>query len=135
MPDLDIDTLLHGLGGGAALAAAIALARLVVEFLIRRSDRGFDEDDRRRGHLRDAESRVERILQERLAQADRHLDRAAADVELERAQRASVERDYALLEQAHQLLQQHYAMLLREHRRAEGRPDHQDRTAARGASR
>jgi hypothetical protein len=121
MTDVDLDRVLHGLGGGAAVAAGLALVRLLLDFFVRRADRSSDQAERRRGQQRDAESRLERVLMDRLAQADRRLERCVADMEQARAQQAAIERDYALLEQAHSLLREQYALLTRERVQSEPR--------------
>ncbi|HEY0582841.1 MAG TPA: hypothetical protein VGE94_11710 [Chloroflexota bacterium] len=93
---MDNDTLLHSLAGGAIITAALTFARLLLEYGTRAHERRLEGDDRRRQHQRDAEARLERVLQDRLAEADRRLDR---------------------LQQAHELLVQQYAALQAEHER------------------
>ncbi|HEV7664412.1 MAG TPA: hypothetical protein VGQ62_12810 [Chloroflexota bacterium] len=93
---MDNDTLLHSLAGGAIITAAFTFARLLLEYGSRASDRRVEHDDRRHQQQRDAEARLERVLQDRLAEADRRLDR---------------------LQQAHELLVQQYACLQSDYER------------------
>ncbi len=58
---MDTDFWLHSLTGGALITAALTLARLILEYALRNQQR-------------DAESRLERILQDRLAEADRRYE-------------------------------------------------------------
>ena len=99
---MDSDFLWHTLGGGAVITAALTLARLLVE-----------RDDRRRGQQRDAEARLERILQDRLAECDRRLERSDADLRAERVHAASLEQELACLRQAYDVLTVEYANLVR----------------------
>src|SRR5437588_798757 len=64
---MDSDFLLHSLGGGAIIAAALTLARLLLDYGLRGGERRVEHDERRRVQQRDAEARLERILQDRLA--------------------------------------------------------------------
>jgi hypothetical protein len=66
---VDSDLLWHSLGGGAIITAALALARLLLE-----------QDERHRVQQHDAEARLERVLQDRLAEADRRLERCDAEL-------------------------------------------------------
>src|SRR5438552_2946346 len=77
---MDADTLWHSLGGGAIIAAALTLARLLLEYGFRGGDRRLDQADRLRGREQDAEARLERVLQDRLAQADRRIERFERDM-------------------------------------------------------
>src|SRR5215469_5083889 len=98
---MDSDFLWHTLGGGALITAALSLARLLVE-----------REDRRRGLQRDAEARLERILQDRLAECDRRLERSDADLRAERVKAASLEHELTCLRQAYDVLRVEYANLL-----------------------
>ncbi len=91
---MDADFLWHTIGGGAIIAAALTFARLLLEYTARGADRRQDRDDRRSAYQRDAEARLERVLQDRLAEADRRL-----------------EREHLLLMQAHELLKEQYIAL------------------------
>ena len=108
---MDSDSFWHSLGGGAIVAAALTLARLLVEHAIRGGERRLEHAERRRGQQRDAEARLERILQDRLADADRRLARYEQDVSAERVRCATLEYEHARLQHAHELLQQQYASL------------------------
>ena len=108
---MDSDFFWHSLGGGAIVAAALTLARLLLEYGLRRGERRLEHDERRRSQQRDAEARLERILQDRLADADRRLQRYEQDVASERVRCATLEVEYARLEHAHALLKEQYASL------------------------
>jgi len=108
---MDSDFFWHSLGGGAIVAAALTLARLLLEYGLRRGERRLEHDERRRSQQRDAEARLERILQDRLADADRRLQRYEQDVAAERVRCATLEVEYARLEHAHALLKEQYASL------------------------
>ena len=108
---MDSDSFWHSLGGGAIVAAALTLARLVIEYGFRRGERRLEHADRRQSQQRDAEARLERILQDRLADADRRLERYEQDVSAERVRCATLEHEHARLLLAHELLQQQYASL------------------------
>ena len=58
---MDTDFWLHSLTGGAIITATLTLARLVLEYALR-------------GQQRENELRIERILQDRLAEADRRYE-------------------------------------------------------------
>jgi hypothetical protein len=58
---MDSDFWLHSLTGGAIITATLTLARLVLEYTLRTQQH-------------DAETRLERILQDRLAEADRRYE-------------------------------------------------------------
>ncbi len=108
---MDSDFFWHSLGGGAIVAAALTLARLLLEYGFRGGERRLEHAERRRGQQRDAEARLERILQDRLADADRRLERYEQDVSAERVRCAALEHEHARLQHAHELLLQQYASL------------------------
>src|ERR1700704_3905140 len=115
---MDPDFFWHSLGGGAIVAAALPFGRLLLEYGSRGGERALEPADRRQSQQRDPEARLERILQDRLADADRRLERYEQDVSAERVRCATLEHEHArlqhaheLLEQAHELLQQQYASL------------------------
>ena len=58
---MNTDFWLHSLTGGAIITATLTLARLVLEYALR-------------GQQRDSDLRIERILQDRLAEADRRYE-------------------------------------------------------------
>src|SRR5256714_14023405 len=101
---MDSDFLLHSLGGGAIIAAALTLARLLLDYGLRGGERRAEHDERRRGQQRDAEARLERILQDRLADADRRLERADAELRTERVRSATLEHELLRVQQAYELL-------------------------------
>jgi hypothetical protein len=98
---MDSDFFWHTLGGGAVLTATLTLTRLLLE-----------RDERRRGQQRDAEARLERILQDRLAESDRRLERSDADLRAERVHAATLEHELTSLRQAYEVLRAEYASLL-----------------------
>jgi hypothetical protein len=108
---MDPDFFWHSLGGGAIIAAALTLARLLLEYGSRGGERRLEHAERRSGQQRDAEARLERILQDRLADADRRLARYELDVAAERVRCATLEHEHARLQHAHELLLQQYASL------------------------
>jgi hypothetical protein len=112
---MDPELLWHGLGGGAIVASVVTLARLVLDYKQRHGDRRTEQLERRRVYQRDAEARLERVLQDRLTDADRRLERCLADVEAERSRRVNLERDFALLLQAHELLRSQFDALQTDH--------------------
>lgn len=114
---MDSGSLWQSIGGGAAVAAALTLARLWVEYRVRGSDRRAEHEERGRRHQADAEARLERLLQDRLSDADRRLDRFALDLHAERARCGTLEQDHALLQQAHALLKEQHAGLQADHAR------------------
>ena len=91
---MDADFLWHSIGGGAVIAAALTVVRLILEHFAHRAERRTEREERRGMRQRDAEARLERVLQDRLAEADRRL-----------------EREHLLLLQAHELLKEQYAVL------------------------
>jgi chromosome segregation ATPase len=108
---MDSDFFWHSLGGGAILAAALALARLLLDYGLRGGERRADQDDRRRAHQRDAEARLERVLQDRLTEADRRLERCDAELQSERARAAILEHELVRIQQAYELLEVRYRSL------------------------
>jgi exonuclease VII large subunit len=96
--DIDLEPVWHSLGGGAAAAALFALLRLAVEYGFRHADRRMDRDERHRGQQQDVEARLERLLQERLSDAERRLERCELEAEAERERRVIIEREYAVLQ-------------------------------------
>jgi len=108
---MDSDFLWHTLGGGAIITAALTLARLLLDYGSRGGERRIEHDERRRAQQRDAEARLERILQDRLAEADRRLERSDAELCQERVRSAALEHDVLRLQQAVDLLSVEYASL------------------------
>jgi hypothetical protein len=108
---MDSDTYWHAIAGGAIIAAALSLARLLLDYGFRGGERRVEHDERRRAQQRDAEARLERILQDRLADADRRLERYELDVHAERVRCAALEHEFARLEQAYELLKEQHAVL------------------------
>ena len=102
--DIDLDSVWHSVGGGACVAAAVTLVRLGLDYAMRNGERRSEREDRRRAHQRDAEARLERVLQDRLCEADRRLERVELEADAERERRCALERDYAALKQAYELL-------------------------------
>jgi hypothetical protein len=101
---MDPDFLFHALSGGALITAAVAVARLLLDYIVRGGERGADHQERRLRQDRDAEARLERILQDRLAEADRRLERSDAELRAERARADALEHDLSRLQQAYELL-------------------------------
>ncbi len=97
---MDSDFLWHSIGGGAIIAAALTLARLLLDYGMRGGERRVEQDERRRSQQRDAEARLERVLQDRLAEADRRLERCDLELHTERARSAALEHELLRLEQA-----------------------------------
>jgi chromosome segregation ATPase len=108
---MDSDFLWHTLGGGAIITAALTLARLLLDYGSRGGERRLEHDERRRSQQRDAEARLERILQDRLAEADRRLERSDAELRHERVRSAALEHDLLRLQQALDMLSVEYASL------------------------
>ena len=111
--DGDLDSLWRSLGGGALVAAALTLARMLLEQAFRQRDRARDQAERRGAFERDAEARLERLLQDRLCAVDRRLERSQEELEDERQRRADVERAYAALRAEHAALVTLYCLLLK----------------------
>jgi hypothetical protein len=109
---MDGDTFWHNVGAGAILGAVLTLARLLLDYAIRRGDRRLDHEERRGRQLHDAEARLERILQDRLSEADRRLERCELDLQGERVRAATLEREHERLREQYAILQAEYAALL-----------------------
>src|SRR5262245_39139894 len=109
---MDPDFFWHTLGGGAIITAALTLARLLLDYGLRGGERRFEHDERRRSQQRDAEARLERILQDRLAETARRLERSDAELCEERVRTAALEHELLRLQQAYDLLRTEYARLL-----------------------
>jgi hypothetical protein len=112
---MDVDSFWRSLGGGAAVAAALTLVRLLIEYRLHGNDRRAEHQERRRRVQADAEARLERVLQDRLADADRRLEHLALDLHAERLRCGALEREHMLLQQAHALLKEQYVGLQAEH--------------------
>jgi hypothetical protein len=108
---MDPNLLWHSLGGGALIACALTLVHLLLDYGMRASERRGDRDERRRAQRRDAEARLERVLQDRLAASDRRLERSDADLRAERVRVAVLEQDLLRVQQAYELLSLEYATL------------------------
>ncbi|HEY3057384.1 MAG TPA: hypothetical protein VGL99_00250 [Chloroflexota bacterium] len=102
--DVDLDSVWHSVGGGACVAAAVTLVRIGLDYAFRHGERRMEREDRRAAHQRDAEARLERVLQDRLSETDRRLERSELEAETERERRFALERDYAVLTRAYDLL-------------------------------
>jgi hypothetical protein len=118
-----LDLIWHSLGGGAIVAAALTLVRVVVEYGFRRREHRDQQVERQRIDKRDADARLDRQMQERLSEAAIRLERYEREIGAERDRRTALERDYLLLQQAHHLLndqfgalQTDHALLIGEHR-------------------
>ncbi|HEY1296628.1 MAG TPA: hypothetical protein VGJ60_26415 [Chloroflexota bacterium] len=109
---MDNDFFWHTLGGSAIISAALALAKLLLDYALRGHERRLEQSDRRRRQDHDAEARLERILQDRLAEADRRLERSDAELRAEQVRAATLEHELARLQQAYELLRVEYANLL-----------------------
>lgn len=114
---MDPNIVWQTLGGGAIIAAALALARLLLDYGMRGGERRIEHEDHRRRLQRDAEARLERILQDRLADADRRLERFEQEAHTEHLRAASIEHEYTRLLQAYELLKEQYAVLQADHTR------------------
>jgi hypothetical protein len=114
---MDADIFWQSLGGGAAIAAGLTLARLLIEYRMHGHDRRVEHEERRRRQQADAEARLERVLQDRLADADRRLERVALDLTAERLRCGTLEHEHALLQQAYLLLKEQHASLQAEQAR------------------
>src|SRR4051794_36976121 len=100
----EFDSVWHAVGGGALVAAILTIARMLLEHGLRHRDRSLDQAERRGAFERDAEARLERLLQDRLSDSDRRLERCQIDLERcqqelidERERRVLVERERAVL--------------------------------------
>jgi hypothetical protein len=114
---MDPESFLHSLAGGAIIAAALTFARLLLDYGLRGGERRLEHDDRRRRQQRDAEARLERVLHDRLAEADRRLERCELDMHAERARSAILEHEHARLLQTHDLLKEQFSTLQSEYQR------------------
>jgi hypothetical protein len=114
---IDFDSFWQSVGGGAAVAAALTLVRLLIEYRWRGHERRVEHEERHRRQQADAEARLERVLQDRLAEADRRLEHVVLDLHAERLRCGTLEHDHALLQQAHALLKEQHASLQAEHAR------------------
>src|SRR5262245_2464854 len=108
---MDSNFLLQTLGGGAIIAGALTLARLLLDYGLRGGERRAEQAERRRSQQRDAEARIERILQDRLAESDRRLERSDAELREERVRSAALEHELLRVQQAYDLLSVEYASL------------------------
>ncbi|HEY2593045.1 MAG TPA: hypothetical protein VGK33_04005 [Chloroflexota bacterium] len=111
---MDPDFLWHTLTAGAMIAAAIAFARLLLDYLLRgersaRHERERLERERRLRLDRAAEARLERVLQGRLAEADRRLEHSDAELRAERVRATALEHDLVRLQQAYDVLRLEYS--------------------------
>ena len=109
---MDSDFFWHSIGGGAILAAALTLARLLLDYGFRGAEDRSAKDERRHAHQRDAEARLERVLQDRLAEADRRFERCDAELQAERVRSGRLEHELLRTQQAFEVLQVQYANLL-----------------------
>ncbi|TME91789.1 MAG: hypothetical protein E6I52_26200 [Chloroflexi bacterium] len=91
---MDSDFLWHSIGGGAIIAAALTLARLLLDYGLRGGERRVEQDERRRSQQRDAEARLEH----------RRLERCDLELHAERAHAAALEHELLRLEQAYEVL-------------------------------
>jgi hypothetical protein len=111
------DGMWHALSSGAlvtaAFTAALTLARLLLDYRLRQSERRLEHAERRHRQDRDAEARLERLLHDRLAEADRRLERADAELRAERVRAATLEHELVRVQQAYELLEVEYAGVLR----------------------
>lgn len=109
---MDSDLFWHSLGGGAILAAALTLARLLLDYSLRGAEDRALKQERHGAHQRDAEARLERVLQDRLAEADRRFERCEAELQAERVRSAQLEQELMRTRQAFERLEAQYAILL-----------------------
>ncbi len=112
---LDLEPVWHSLGGGAIVAGTLALVRLALELSFRQHERKLESADRRGAFQRDAQARLERELRDRLADADRRLERCELESDAERQRRLELEREHAQLSRSHELLSRRYALLRAEY--------------------
>ena len=110
---MDPEFVWHSVAGGAIISAAFALARLLLDYGMRGGERRIELDERRGRQTRDAEARLERLLQDRLAEADRRLERCDDELRAERVRAASLESELLRVHQAYELLKVDYAAMLR----------------------
>ena len=117
---MDQDPLWFSLGGGVLIAAALTFARLVLEHGLPRSPSrppAAPSSARRRA----VDARLERVLQDRLAEADRRLARCEQERYTERLRALELEHEHARLQQAYDSLQARHACLEARAGRALGR--------------
>ena len=114
---MDADSFWRSLGDGSLIAAALTVARLLLETILRRGDRRHDREERSRHQQRDAEARLERLLHDRLAEADRRLERCDLELQAERVRCGTLEHEHARLQHAHVVLNEQYAILMAENAR------------------
>jgi hypothetical protein len=107
----DMDPVLQAFGGGAALAAAFALVKLVLDGTGRRGDRLLDLEERSRGHERDTEQRFERVLQDLVDRAERRVQQQADAFAAEQARRLALEHECSELRASQVELETDYARL------------------------
>jgi hypothetical protein len=107
---MDSDVFWHSLGASGIIAAALTLARLLLDYGMRGGERRAERDERSRTRQRDAEARLERILQDRLAEADRRLERCDFELRAERVRNATLEHELLRLQQACDLLKAQSAL-------------------------
>jgi hypothetical protein len=104
---MDPDFFWHSVGGGAIIAAALTLARLLLDYGFRGGEHRLEAQERQRMQQRDAEARLERVLQDRLAEADRRLERCDVELHAERVRSATLEHELLCLQQAYERLKAH----------------------------
>ena len=109
--DTDFDPIWHSVGGGALVAAALTVVRLLLEHTFRNRDRRLDQSERRRAYERDAEARLERLLQDRLSEADRRCTVLLQLHEALKDQYAALHAEHAVLAAQHRILLQHLSTL------------------------
>jgi hypothetical protein len=119
---MEIDSLFYAAAGGAILAAALTFGKLLLDYGLRGGEGRREAEDRHRRLQRDAEARLERILQDRLADADRRLDRYELELMSEHIRCATLEREHTRLQQAHESLQEQHRQLQADHARLSRRP-------------
>jgi hypothetical protein len=105
----EMDPMLQALGSGAALAAAFALVKLVLDGAGRRGDLLLDLEERSRGHERDTEQRYERALQDLVDRAERRAQQQAEALAAERARCAELEHQCSVLRETQAELRSAYA--------------------------
>ena len=104
-----MDPLLQAFGSGAALAAAFALVKTVLDGAGRHGDLLLDLEERSRGHERDTEQRFERALQDLVDRAERRAQQQAEALAAEHARRVELEQQCTLLRASQAELQSEYA--------------------------
>jgi hypothetical protein len=104
-----LDSLWLSLAGGAAVAAILALTRVLLEYAFHGTDRRIEVAERRYVQQRDAQARLERVLQDRLAEADRRLERYELAAHAERLRCASLAHEHVRLQAAYARLKDQLA--------------------------